>query len=211
MPEWLEHDAMSGAADLLARLEAEGVSVALDGDGLKLKADHAPPAELLERLKRHKAEVMAELAARLAPDDPLEQPGPMPGSGRSDLSEINAQEFFGVTRARELEHWRACNEALEPACHEGERLKRAALEFLADGWAEKALELGWSELDLFGLVHWRRHDGRGLVVTAGLSIHRLRIIGIGQEKARLESQTGAGMTYARPCPGIGQARPFWEL
>lgn len=40
----------------------------------------------------------------------------------------------------------------------------AALRFLNDGWAEKALALGWTELELFGVdprASWTRLDRMG--------------------------------------------------
>jgi hypothetical protein len=40
------------------------LSLSAEGDSLKIRADHPPPADLLARLKERKAELLAELAAR---------------------------------------------------------------------------------------------------------------------------------------------------
>jgi hypothetical protein len=48
-------------ADALKAVAAAGVAVAVDGDDLVLQAASMPPAELLDALSRHKAEILALL------------------------------------------------------------------------------------------------------------------------------------------------------
>jgi hypothetical protein len=49
------------AVEALKAARAAGVELALDGDGLALKAASAPPAAVLDALSRHKAEIMVLL------------------------------------------------------------------------------------------------------------------------------------------------------
>lgn len=50
---------MSAAHDLLAELARHHIRVERRGDKLKLRAPAPPPADLLERLRQHKAEVLS--------------------------------------------------------------------------------------------------------------------------------------------------------
>jgi hypothetical protein len=49
------------AAETFKAARAAGIRLAIDGDALTLKAVTAPPADLLDRLSRHKTEVIALL------------------------------------------------------------------------------------------------------------------------------------------------------
>ena len=51
------------AAEVLGAAEAAGVEVGVDGDGLTLEASGQPSAELLAKLKAHKAEIIELLRA----------------------------------------------------------------------------------------------------------------------------------------------------
>ena len=72
---------MSAAArDLMRRLDAAGVTLALDGDSnLRLKAAAAPPADLLAEAKRLKPELLALLRSETANAN---------GAGPLSMSEI---------------------------------------------------------------------------------------------------------------------------
>ena len=74
---------MSGAArDLMRRLDAAGVTLALDGDSnLRLKAAAAPPADLLAECRRLKPELLALLRSETANEN---------GSALLTLSEITS-------------------------------------------------------------------------------------------------------------------------
>jgi hypothetical protein len=54
---------MSAALDVLKRAKLAGVTLAADGDQLRLKAPKEPPPELIVELRAHKAELLALLAA----------------------------------------------------------------------------------------------------------------------------------------------------
>ena len=74
---------MSAAVrDLMRRLDAAGVTLALDGDSnLRLKAAAAPPADLLAEAKRLKPELLALLRSETANEN---------GSALLTLSEITS-------------------------------------------------------------------------------------------------------------------------
>ena len=74
---------MSGAArDLMRRLDAAGVTLALDGDSnLRLKAAAAPPADLLAECRRLKPDLLALLRSETANEN---------GSALLTLSEITS-------------------------------------------------------------------------------------------------------------------------
>ncbi len=59
---------MSAAPALLAEARRHGVRLQRDGDRLKLKAPTAPPAEFLDQLRNHKAEILCALAVASEPE-----------------------------------------------------------------------------------------------------------------------------------------------
>jgi len=54
------------AAELVRDIHWHGAEVTIDGDDLKLTATQPLPAELLNKLRTHKAELLAYLTANLA-------------------------------------------------------------------------------------------------------------------------------------------------
>jgi hypothetical protein len=74
------------AADALRAAHAAGVTVMWDGEGLLLEANAEPPQAVLDVLSRHKAEVLAVLAAtarenKLLAPTPLSERGEQPAEG----------------------------------------------------------------------------------------------------------------------------------
>jgi hypothetical protein len=51
------------ASEVLSMAAAEGVTLMLVGDRLTWRSDHQPPADLLNILKAHRLELIAELSA----------------------------------------------------------------------------------------------------------------------------------------------------
>ncbi|MEO0621306.1 MAG: hypothetical protein AAFU49_09590 [Pseudomonadota bacterium] len=92
------------------------------------------------------------------------------GLSRAEAETFAAQEQGFETPAglvsAAVAGWRDRLEALArtEASPGGRDCIAQALRFIADGWAGKAVMLGWSELELFGTdVHasWERHDRLG--------------------------------------------------
>jgi len=74
------------AAEALQAAQNAGVEIGIDGDDLVLEASAPPPAAILDLLSRHKAEVLAVLAAtarenKLLAPTPLSERGEQPAEG----------------------------------------------------------------------------------------------------------------------------------
>ena len=74
------------AAEALQAAQNAGVEIGIDGDDLVLEASAPPPAAVLDVLSRHKAEVLAVLAAtarenKLLAPTPLSERGEQPAEG----------------------------------------------------------------------------------------------------------------------------------
>ena len=154
-------------ADIGIKLTAENGQVVFEGPREMLTP------ERIEELRRHKAELLAALAA---PDsDAFEERAGIlefdAGLPRQEAETLAAQEQGHAdadSLHRELvERWAAEIERLGklPAVSpEGAEALKRARAFIADGWALQAVRLGWDEAELFGVcprVPWRRFDRKG--------------------------------------------------
>jgi hypothetical protein len=111
--------------------------------------------------------------------------------------------------------WRTAIEEWQPATSDMLALKDAALQFLSSEWAERAVDLGWGEVDLFGLfpnaqAARYRYGTWGLVTHLGLSIHKPQLILISEDCATVRTMGGATHTKPRVLPEEKISRPFWE-
>ena len=133
------------ARDLMRRLDAAGVTLALDGDSnLRLKAAAAPPADLLAEAKRLKPDLLALLRSEAANAN---------GAGLLTMSEIIAL----VTSVAAADPLAAPDVLREAAC----RMRRAghcraeiaatllpAVPLATIGMAARlALEDGWTDAE----------------------------------------------------------------
>lgn len=83
---------------------------------------------------------------------------------------------------------------------------RNALRFIADGWADKAIGLGWTEAELMWgdeRAPWSRPDNLGIGYFHG------DLVALSEDAAVFESATGARQVYRRG-RGDGSVRPPWE-
>jgi hypothetical protein len=108
---------MSAAvAEVLARCRAAGLSLLVEGDTLHVDYESEPPPDLIERLRQHKAEVIATLTAPAAVIAPArwaaaavgERPEPsfdMPCPERRGLVERRGGAFLHF--CRECGRWGA--------------------------------------------------------------------------------------------------------
>jgi hypothetical protein len=113
-----------------------------------------------------------------------------------------------------IDEWRVQIEAVTPPL--GDKLTRLALEFLDSEHAQRAVELGWSELQLFGIhpgdvkAAALRSDAKGLVVFIALGQHTYEIIAIEEDRAVIQTGGGATQSWPRRRPAEDLAIPFWE-
>jgi len=121
---------MSTPHDVLKRAQAAGVEVIPDGDQLRLRANAAPPRELLDELRAHKPALLRLLA--------------QPGDETPSASDADPAERIGA--------WLAAMDRLPKASGaHGQRLKAITADFALGPWAACAVQNGWTDAQLFAL------------------------------------------------------------
>lgn len=118
----------------------------------------------------------------------------------SQVAPLPADIGAGLDRLRAMR----CPKGLDPLAFRVATL--AALGLARDGWAAKALALGWSPLDLFGAVT----DATGDAYSNGLAVWLAgrRVLAICATHAIVED--GEGRAYFNRIDRSG-ARLLWEL
>ncbi len=203
----LAHDLIDQFADAGIRLSAENGQVVFEGP-----RDVLTP-ERIEELRRHKAELLAALAA----------PDPGAFEERSAIIEFDAglpRQEAETLAAQEQGHadadslygdvvgrWAAEIERLDklPAVSPdgAEALKRAQA-FISEGWALQAARLGWDEVELFGVcprAPWRRLDRKGAAFGGAVQA-------VTQDAM---TYVGGLRRYRAQVNNDGGAVPIWEL
>jgi hypothetical protein len=113
-----------------------------------------------------------------------------------------------------IEEWRQQIEAITPL--PGDKVAGTALEFLDTEHALRAVKLGWTELELFGMhpdalkAAALRSDAKGLVPFIALAQHTYEIIAIEEDRAVIQTGGGATQSWPRSRPAEDLAVPFWE-
>lgn len=90
------------------------------------------------------------------------------------------------------------------------REMRAAATAFAVEWARTASQLGWGEIELFGIhptAPAQRLDATGLVFLLSANDS---VIAVTSESARIKKASGAEQSYRRGTIS-NEARPVWEL
>jgi hypothetical protein len=87
--------------------------------------------------------------------------------------------------------------AVSRPSEKGRNARAGRDRFVAEGWAEKARSLGWSERDLFALPeHWSRVDQCGIAWLVG----ERRVIGVTADAIAIETEPGARLRFYRRAP-----------
>ena len=194
-------------ADVGIRLTAENGQVVYEGPCEALTPDR------IEELRRHKAELLAALAA---PDlgafeeraGIIEHDAGLP---RQEAERMAAQEqghadadsLHGEVVAR----WAAEIERLAtlPAVSpEGAEALKRALAFIGEGWALPAARLGWEEVELFGVcprAPWQRLDRKGAAFGGAVQA----------VTAEAVTYVGGLRRYRATVNNDGGAVPIWEM
>lgn len=172
------------ALDLLAEASRYGIRLVPTPAGtIKARAPKPPPPDLLARLKAHRAELVAALAATSAAGAPREW--------AEALARLDPDQPPGDVPPR---RW--------------QRLVADAARFL-DEWAARAVALGWGPLDLFGCDRDRpfaRLDKAGLLWL----LNGGRLVMLSQGAASIERPTGTRQTYRRR-PSTDGTVLAWEI
>jgi hypothetical protein len=96
---------MSAAEAIRAARDA-GVDIAIDGDDLLLEASAPPPAELVDRLSQHKADIVAFLAATAFETHHFSTPASLPtchSTGEFPIAEPGPEEPCAARRGLVVE------------------------------------------------------------------------------------------------------------
>jgi hypothetical protein len=194
---------LTTARELIRALTAAGAQFAVSGDKLTVTAPRPLEHELIEELRRAKADILQVLAAR--PE----------ASARCSLLREGASvvEHHGkVPRA-----WAEGLARLDPNRRPADVPQRRWQTFIDDvgrflkgGWAEKAAAIGWGPYELLGCDRHRpfaRIDQLGLCwLLAGN-----RLVDLSKNTAVIEMwATGAQQTYCRKPNEPGRVLA-WDL
>jgi hypothetical protein len=90
------------------------------------------------------------------------------------------------------------------------RVQRDVVQLLEGGWAQQALNFGWTVADLFGCdrrAPWHRLDRAGLVLLTG----EHEIVELTEEVAALRTSTGSVLRFRRRPPARPSVTLLWEL
>ena len=112
--------------------------------------------------------------------------------------------------------WRKSVREFAPHSTIGVKLRRTALTFLDSVIAVQAVELGWGELELFGVLNHDdakvincRADAKGVVPYVALAVWPgTRLDRFAATHAVIV--TGSGATLRRPKRGATNTEPFWN-
>lgn len=161
------------AAAVLADLKHAGATVTVEADNLRVTAPVAVPAEVLDRLRAHKTEVVALLSRR--------KPEPATDAMPREWAE-------GIVRLQMMS---------PPTNVPPRRWEQfiAAARF-ADRWAAKAAALGWGPVDIWGCHRdkpYERIDCAGLLWL----LNGNEIVALTADTATIRTRTGAIQTFRR--------------
>jgi hypothetical protein len=221
------------AAALLRDCARAGISVKLEGQSLRLKADRPPPAEIITAIKAHKAELIALLITPPPPPSVadfeerasiLEESGELCRAEANkaaalDMGYPNPRAFYSAV----IHSWRKNIEAVSlpaPASNSEQikygrfdALKTSSLKFLESEFALAAVSCGWDELALFGVHEGsapvERIEAYGLMPLLAWSVLGLKLSSIGREHAVLTSCPGATLKHPRFRANFNEAVPWW--
>jgi hypothetical protein len=188
------------ALDLLREVSEAGGTVRLEGAMLRLSASEPLRDDLRDRLRQHKAEIVALLAAAEPADDGAsaavvdDQVGPdLPTEVADGVRAILAAEGAqGVPPNR----W--------------PQIQRDTRQLVERRWLRQALDHGWSAADLFCCdqrAPWHRLDRSGLVLLLGGH----EIVELSSDVATLRTRSGSVLRHRRRPPARPPVALLWEL
>jgi hypothetical protein len=184
--------------DVLREVSEAGGTVRLKGEMLRLWAPEPLPDELrARRLHQHKAEIVSLLSAA--------KPANHAASIVQNVGGLPRKAADGVHAILSADG----GQGIPP--HRWPRVQRDAVRLLEGGWAQEALNFGWTATDLFGCdqrAPWHRLDRAGLVLLIGGH----EIVELTEEVAALRTSTGSVLRYRRrPPPTPPSVALLWEL
>ena len=186
--------------DLLRQLTETGGTVRPEGDMLRLSAPEPLPHELRARLRQHKAEIMALLAAAKRAND--------------DEAVLATEEQIGQDLPAEVVDGVRAILAAEGAqgvpLNRWPQIQRDTRRLVDGDWTRRALALGWTAADLFGCdqrAPWYRLDRSGLALLIGGH----ETLDLDADVATLRTRTGAVLRYRRRPPANPPVTLLWKI
>jgi len=189
------------ARDVLKEAQAAGVLIQVDGSDLVLDAQICPPEPLLRELANNKADIIRLLGGS----------GPSDAQTLFDERAVLVEEGAGVPREW-AEGFARLDVSRRPdgfSQRQWEQIVSDGGRFLDHGWAERAVAIGWSAVDVFGvhpLAPSARYDGMGLVplISGG------QVVDIKPDRATIMTPSEETLVYyLRRESRI--AIPLWDL
>jgi TubC N-terminal docking domain len=188
------------ALDLLQAVSAAGGAVRLEGDVLRLSAPEPIPDELRARVRQHRAEIVALLAAA----EPAHDAAPTPLADNQVGQDLPADMADGVRAIVAAEGARGVPPNRWP------QIQRDVRQLVERRWLHAALDLSWTTADLFGCdqrAPWHRLDRSGLVLLLGGH----EIAELSADVATLRTRTGSVLRFQRRPPAEPPVALLWEL
>jgi TubC N-terminal docking domain len=182
--------------DLLREVSKAGGTVGLKGDMLRLSAPEPLPDDLLARLRQHKAEIVALLSEEESANDAASIVQSVGGLPRDVADGVHAILSADGAQGIPPQRW--------------PRVQRDVVRLLEGGWAQQALNFGWTAADLFGCdrrAPWHRLDRAGLVLLTGGH----EIVELSADDVALRTSTGSVLRFRRRPPARPPVTLLWEL
>lgn len=192
---------MNTARQLINECEEQGGHIVLIGsDRLRIERGESLPADLIERIRANKPQLIEVLSRVETPD-------------QDDIEERAALVEYGAGVPREwAEGFALLHPDRPPAgvpCDRWQRFVDVAGKFLDRGYAAQAAALGWGPLELFGCDATKPAVCVDLQGLLWLIPEGARLVTLTADAATLRMSTGAIQTYHRVVPR--GAVLAWEL
>jgi hypothetical protein len=218
---------MTAALDLLGRLTAAGVTLDLDDHDVLYRGPRTTlTTKALEELASCKADVVVELNRWSAlepccPADIFERGAGLIESTGAPPHEADARALaehgfasWAMLAQAHRTHILAQLHRLAPSDRvRFQRLVTVTRVFLDTSHWHKAIQLGWTMVELFGVLPHApvvRVDGHGLVPSLALSnLAGGHIVSIEDHGAVMQFRSGSRLTFYRGKPAIDHAVPWW--
>ena len=169
---------MSVGMRVLQAAEAAGITVELEGEFLSLKAVGAPDGDLIDLLKRHKAEIIELLRGRLTENrDPTSAP-------RNPLF---------LRDGRVMHRFRATEIPAQPSPDTAvllDKVRRVGVVLIGDGMEVHIVERWKGQLHRQALRTLQ--DNAGAVITVLRGEHRARVAALPPECVAVHDQQPSG-------------------
>jgi len=217
------------AVEALDAARSAGVKLRIDGGKLALRADAKPPHEVVEQLKRHKADIIVLLrqqhclrASPGCPADAAERDAIIAeGIGvdgdtavEADLAAAGHQSWRELSQAQRCAIESALDRLSPPTTTIGTRLIERTRAIIASDLFYTAVAYGWDMTSLFGVAPVApvlRVGEQGLVpqlVFSRLPVRQIQLVTA--DHAFIEYRTGSELRFDRFKPALQHAIVWWE-